>query len=278
MTLHKYSYYLSSVVKLLTGVREKGTVLRIFLHLPAPENKIISLRKEGLQFQVRGAMDIWSIKETFLDRFYEKHGVPIQGNWAIIDIGAGIGEYTLLAAAGKAGNQVHAYEPFPESFALLHTNLAMNQVEGVQVFAEAVGGQPGTAILDLTRGEPLQYSTESKTTSPDAIHVPTITLEQALARLGRRCQVLKLDCEGAEYAILFNAPRAALDWVDHIVMEYHDKVTAFSHRDLVDFLQSQGFQVETTPNIVHAELGYLHAFKTEVSSSAGTSAAALPKS
>lgn len=261
MNFRKYSYYLSSGLKLLTSFRERTTILGIFLHLPLSGKKIISLQKTGLQFQVRGAMDIWSIKETFLDRFYEKHGVPIQRNWSIIDIGAGIGEYTLFAAAGHAGNKVHAYEPFPASFSLLKVNLELNHIKGVQIFAEAVGGQPGSAILDLTSGEPLQYSTELQTVSPDAIHVPTITLEQALARLGTRCEALKLDCEGAEYAILFNAPDGVLDSIDHIVLEYHDGVTAFSHRDLVKFMQGKGFQVKTVENDVHAELGYMHAFK-----------------
>jgi FkbM family methyltransferase len=261
MNPRKYLYYLTSIFRLLTGIRERNMILRIFLHLPVPEKKNISLQKTGLKFQVRGAMDIWSIKETFLDRFYEIYGVPIQKNWSIIDIGAGIGEYTLFAAADHAGNQVHAYEPFPESFSLLQANLNLNRLEGVQVYNEAVGGQPGNAVLDLTSGEPLQYSTESQTVSPDAISVPTITLEQALARLSRRCQVLKLDCEGAEYAILFNTPDAALDSIDHIVLEYHDGVTAFSHLDLVKFLEAKGFQVKTTANDVHTELGYLHAFK-----------------
>lgn len=262
MKPRKYLYYLSSIIKLLTGFRESGIVLRIFLHLPVPEKTVISLRKSGLRFQVRGVMDIWSIKETFLDRFYEKHGVPIQEDWAIIDIGAAIGEYTLLAATGKDRCLIHAYEPFPESFSMLRTNLALNHAERVQAFAEAVGGQPGTAALNLSRGGPLQVSTETGGTSQNAIRVPVITLDQALDRLGSRCQVLKLDCEGAEYDILLNAPQAALDRIDHIVMETHDGVTAFSHRDLVAFLQSQGFQVETSPNFVHPELGYLHAFKS----------------
>ena len=262
MSLRKYSYYLASIFKLLIDIVEWRLVLRVFLNLPAPEKKIIRLRKTGLRFQVRGSMDIWSIKETFLDRFYEQFGVPIQDNWVIVDIGAGIGEYTLFAAAGHLGNAVHAYEPFPESFSLLKANLGLNQVDGVKVFAEAVGGQSGTAVLDLTSGEPLQFSTEAQKDSPDALHVPTITLEQALARIGKRCNLLKLDCEGAEYAILFNAPEAALAAIDHIVLEYHDGVTAYSHRDLAEFLRAKGFTVETAQNYVHSELGYLRASRS----------------
>ena len=152
MNFRKYLYYADSIPKLLTGMREWHLVLQFFLGLPLTERKIISLRKAGLHFQVRGKMDIWSIKETFLDRFYEKFGVLIQDGWVIIDIGAGIGEYTLFAVAGHPGSTVHAYEPFPESFSLLKANLELNGIEGVQIFPEAVGGQAGTSVLDLTSG------------------------------------------------------------------------------------------------------------------------------
>jgi len=262
MNFRKYYYYAGSILKLLTGVREWNLILRIFLDLPVPEKKVISLRSTGLRFQVRGKMDIWSIKETFIDRFYEKYGVPVQDDWVIVDIGAGIGEYTLFAAAGHSGNTVHAYEPFPESFSLLKANLELNRVKGVQIFSEAVAGQSGTAELDLAGGEPLKFSTEAHHALPDALHVTAMTLSQVLDRVGKRCNVLKLDCEGAEYTILFNTPDVVLATLDHIVLEYHDRVTAYSHRDLVEFLSAKGFSVETVPNVVHSELGYLHAFRS----------------
>ena len=247
---------------MLTGMREWQLILRVFLGLPAPEKKVISLRRAGLRFQVRGKMDIWSIKETFLDRFYEKFGVPIKDGWVIVDIGAGIGEYTLYAVAGYPGNTVHAYEPFLESFALLKANLQLNWVETVHIFPEAVGGQAGIAALDLTSGEPLQFSTEAQKMSPNAMPVPTLTLAQVLDRVGKHCNVLKLDCEGAEYAILFNASEAVLEAIEHIVLEYHDGVTAYSHKELAEFLTAKGFTVSSVTNFVHPDLGYMHAYRS----------------
>lgn len=261
MSFRKYYYYLVSIFKLLFGIREWPMVIKIFLHLPALQKKIIQLRKTGLRFQVRGPMDVWSIKETFLDRLYERFGTPLQNGWSIVDIGAGIGEYALFAAAGHKGNRVHAYEPFPESFSLLQENCSLNPMDGIEIFMEAVGGQAGTAILDLGSGEPLQFSTESPARSSNALHVPAITLAEVISRIGGRCNVLKLDCEGAEYAILFNIHGEALQKIDHIVMEYHDGVTAYSHLDLEEFLKSKGFSVQTTQNYVHPQLGYLHAHR-----------------
>lgn len=259
MNFHKYSYYAGSILKMLNGMRPWHLILPIFLGLPVPEKKIVLLPRRGLRFQVRGKMDVWSIKETFLDRFYEKFGVPIQDGWLIVDIGAGIGEYTLFATAGHQNNTVHAYEPFPESFSLLTDNLKLNGMQGVTAFMEAVGSQSGTASLDLSSAEPLQFSISAQVTSPANLHVPVVTLAQVLDRVGKRVNVLKLDCEGAEYAILFSASQEVLDAIDHIVLEVHDGVTDYSRQDLAKFLREKGFSVRLVTNSVHPELGYMYA-------------------
>ena len=133
--MNKYLYYLSSIYNLLTGVKNWPLVVRVFLKTAPPSPYPIELRKSGLKLKARGIMDIWSIKETFLDRFYERFGVRIEDGWTIVDIGGGIGDYTLFAAAAAPHGKVFAFEPFPESFALLQENLAANDAANVQAFA-----------------------------------------------------------------------------------------------------------------------------------------------
>jgi FkbM family methyltransferase len=258
---HKVLYYLASIFRLLSGVREWPLVLRLFLGRAVPSTHTITLRKSGLRLRVRGAMDVWSVKETFLDRFYERYGFSIGESWLVIDIGAGIGDFTLFAAAGHAGNKVYAFEPFPQSFALLENNVRLNHLANVACFREAIGGQSGELTLDLSLNEPLQI--QSHTPSPKSaatLTVPSLSLAEAFTRLGvQSCSLLKLDCEGAEYDILFNAPPDLLRRIERIVMEYHDEVTPYNHGDLVAFLRRHGFRVETFPNVVHSEIGYLRA-------------------
>ena len=50
----------------------------------------------------------------------------LQDGWTIIDIGAGLGDFTAYAAQRSPRGRVLAYEPFPESFALLQQNLKLN--------------------------------------------------------------------------------------------------------------------------------------------------------
>jgi len=259
-----YSYYLLSIFKLLFGFENPIALAKIFLNSGDSRVKTVRLRTSGLQFQVRGAMDVWSIKETFLDRFYERYGFTIQPRWNILDIGAGIGEYTLYAATMQPDSRVIAFEPYPQSFVLMQENLRLGKVPNARAFEKAIGAASGELILDLTGGEPLQFQSSMKQTAQieKGLSVNALSLADAFAMLEMdSCDLLKLDCEGAEYAILFNAPRSVLELVKRIVMEYHDNVVEYTHRDLTRFLSEQGFEVETFRNPVHSYLGYLRAVR-----------------
>jgi FkbM family methyltransferase len=259
--IRMYSYYLLSIFKLFVGFHNPILLAKIFLNPRNARVKTVRLRASGLQFRVRGAMDVWSIKETFLDRFYEKYGFTIQPGWKILDIGAGIGDYTLYAAM-RPESQIFSFEPYPQSFALMQDNLRLNRVPNAQAFDQAIGAVSGKLVLDLTGGEPLQFQSSMTQAAhiEKGLSVNALSLADAFAMLEMdSCDLLKLDCEGAEYAILFDTPRPVLERVQRIVMEYHDNVVPYTHRDLSRFLNEQGFEVETFRNPVHSYLGYLRA-------------------
>jgi FkbM family methyltransferase len=206
-------------------------------------------------------MDVWSIKETFLDRFYEKYGFRIQPGWNIIDIGAGLGDFTLFAATAQPDTRVFAFEPFPESFGLAQENLQINRVAHVKLFDQAVAAASGKLVLDLAGNEPLQIRSQLEAVeNTQHLTVGAFSLSDVLVTQGiESCNLLKLDCEGAEYPILFNTSQQTLEHIERIVMEYHDDVTEYTHHDLARFLSEHGFRVETFSNPVHSNLGYLRA-------------------
>ncbi len=263
MALQKYTYYLKSVIELITAVRPLSIVLGVFLGASKEEEKIICLPRQGVSFKVRGAMDIWSVKETFIDRFYERFGVPISAGWTIVDIGGGIGDFTTFAAKAHANNIVYAFEPTPQSYNLLQENLKRNLVNNAHGFPQAIWSEEGAIYIDASIGEPGQFisrEADSPTLANDSIAVPSISLAQAFQRLGiDHCDLLKMDCEGAEYTILFNTSNVLLEKIQHIVMEYHDDVTDYTHADLERFLTENGYSVQSTSNFVHKTLGYLYA-------------------
>jgi FkbM family methyltransferase len=264
----KYSYYLASLIKLARDFRPVSLVIKIFLHQVPGGIYQINLPRLALRLDVRGVMDIWSIKETLLDRFYERYGCPIQDGWKIIDIGGGIGDFTILASRDFPANQVIAYEPTPQSFTLLQSNLAANRVINAQAFNEAIWSSTGTLEIDTSLGEPGQFvskdrrgeSANGANSERGKVIVASIPFSEASHRSGwQTVDLLKIDAEGAEYEILFNLPDEILVKIQRMIMETHDSLSRYTHVDLVKFLREKGFQVRHVVNVVHADLGYLYA-------------------
>lgn len=257
MKLSAVAYYARSIQKLLWNVSPRPKVLALFAGLKQSEPLIIRLRSSGLQFRVRTAMDVWVIKETCLDRDYE-NGAALQDNWMIIDIGAGLGDFTAYAAQRSPNGRVLAYEPFPGSFALLQQNVSLNQLCNVKATPCAIAEQPGSLALNIGLGEAVQHSTTQA--GVNTIEVQAITLQQVFDEHGLdRCDLLKMDIEGGEYAILRGVDASLLERVQRIALEYHDNTSAGEHAELVQLLRERGYHVQVRPNPVHDYLGYLYA-------------------
>ena len=61
-----------------------------------------------------------------------------------------------------------------------------------------------------------------------------------------KCNFLKIDCEGAEYDILFKTPKKILQRIDKISMEYHNLDKKRDNISLMNFLKNNGFVIKGT--------------------------------
>ena len=257
----KLWYYFKSIFELLFGFKNPLQVVSVFLKPAAPGRLTVRLKDPDLQLQVRGKMDIWSVKETFIDRFYTKYGCELGKNWTIVDIGAAIGEFSLYAAAKDPGARIIAYEPFPESVELFKENLAMNGIQNVTLIPRAVWKTAATLDLDISRLEPLQITSGvTDKSSGSSVRVEAVSLADVL-RSNKLTSVdlVKLDCEGAEFDILLGSRPEIVKAFKRIVMEYHDGADGRHHAQLESHLQSLGYRVTSRVNVVHPQIGYLYA-------------------
>ena len=259
----KLKYYLQSVLKIINGFSNPFSVLFFFFqkphHLDAPSHQV-QLKKTGLKFQVRTPMDVWSIKETFLDDFYRFARYAGSKNGTIIDIGAGIGEFAIQAAAACPDCTIIGFEPFHESYTLFHQNIALNGLKNINPVEAAVTSFSGTMVLDISSGNPLQYRIQTGSPAGHTKGIKSVGLIDFMNAQGiQNCDFLKLDCEGGEYDILLNLSAQDMGRFSQIVMEYHDSLTAHTHQELEDHLKSSSFRVEVVPNQVHSDLGYIYA-------------------
>lgn len=122
----------------------------------------------------------------------------------IVDIGANIGYYTLIAAelVGENG-KVFAFEPEPENYSLLVRNIEANGYKNVLPLRKAVSNRVGTTRLFLcpygNKGWHRIYDSQDGWNS---IEIETVTLDGFFKDKEDRIDVIKMDVEGAEMAIL----------------------------------------------------------------------------
>jgi FkbM family methyltransferase len=139
----------------------------------------------------------WEETETRLFSSLVKEGMTV------VDIGANVGYYTLLAArlVGPKG-RVYAFEPSPGNFALLSRNVEANGYKNVILIPKAVSNRSGTASLRIDRASSGGHSLSNFRGGADSIEVETISLDDYFACRSETIGVLKMDAEGAEVAIL----------------------------------------------------------------------------
>lgn len=145
-----------------------------------------------------------------------------------IDCGANLGAITRILAAN--GAEVHAFEPNPDAFAILRARTA--HLPSVQCHPCAVLDTAGRMVLHLHVNyarNPERFSSGSslmgdKRNVDDRGGVPVdvIDLVAFIAGLDRPVKLLKIDVEGAEYAILHALiDRGVINRVERVFVETH---------------------------------------------------------
>jgi FkbM family methyltransferase len=256
-------YYTKSIYTLLSSFSNPFQILSVFLSggNTQPDGVRVRLKKSGLIFKIRNAMDVWSIKETFLDDFYHFDCSSRLEEGTILDIGAGIGEFAIQAAAACPKCRVIGFEPFHQSYEFFKENITINSLTNVTAVSAAVSSTPGRLVMDVSSGNPLQYRTQTGSSSENTVEtVPLIGYLDAQSISS--VDLLKLDCEGGEFDIVLPISDMDLHRIHRISMEYHDGLTGHDHHEIVEKLEKAGFSVETVPNIVHDNIGYIYAQQT----------------
>jgi FkbM family methyltransferase len=196
----------------------------------------------------------------------------------ILDVGAHIGTFAY-AVLTRGAASVHCYEPDAENHGVLTYNLAPYR-ERVWLRQCAVW-RSDVEVDSLCLHNPHEAANTggiqvaAQPTSQAVAVVAFDDLVEAAAGPRGRIRLLKLDCEGAEWPILFTA--RTLDRVDAICGEYHlgsyfgpFTVAGFptvGPEILSRFLREQGFNVAIEPNSRSPDpIGSFFAFRTRLSS------------
>jgi len=130
----------------------------------------------------------------------------------VVDLGANLGYYTLLAArlVGRKG-KVYAFEPEPINYSLLLENIELNEYDNVVAVQKAVSNVTEKVRLFLDKKDTGAHTIYQPGDKREFIEVESVTLDEFFKDKKHPINVIKMDVEGAEMA--------AFSGMDRIIKE-----------------------------------------------------------
>lgn len=224
-------------VKLLYLFKHPFSMLRHYIRMTSPTNSIIELRNGWKLTLSSHPHDLTTAAIVFCKQDY---GNVLKGS-IVIDIGANIGSFALYAAY-KGAKSVFAFEPNKEAYECLVKNVKQNGLEDVIVpFKLAVSTQTHQPVKFPLSASPYNRIQDFGVEPTQEYEmVDTIALSDILEQNGLdNVYLLKMDCEGQEYAIVLSGNAQVWDKINNVRLEYHQGPL----KELITGLQAHGFSL-----------------------------------
>ncbi len=184
------------------------------------------------------------VKKTFMNNVNE-------GN-TIIDIGANMGEFSLIAAK-KVGHKgkVISIEPLNQAVTWLEKNYILNGFSNYEIIEKAAGKNKGTLTL-YKRSESSKAGmldpdiSDKKLVNTGEIKVDTID-DIISSRNINQVEMLKIDVEGYEYEVLCGCKNSFKEYkIKKIICEIHSsflKKKGLDKNSIYEILKENGFSI-----------------------------------
>lgn len=198
--------------------------------------------RNGIKIKTDNWIDAITIFVIFIKKDY---GI-IKDNSIVIDIGSNIGVFSIYTAMTSKNSTVYAYEPMADSYNLSIKNIQINKLENnVFPFKLGVGAKQEVRKLFLANSSQFHslYNFDNKNNS--FLEIDIVSLKDVFDSNNlKHCDILKIDCEGAEFEILYNTPSEYLKYIKEIRLEYHNqKEDGYNIDKLSEYLRSNQFEL-----------------------------------
>ncbi len=239
-------------------VRNAWEVVR-FRKTASKEDQLVVDYVDEPPLFIRGTTNDWHMFHRINLR--DEYRLDQAKGWqCVVDIGGNAGFFA--ARASKIAKRVITCEPVSYHFERLTMNCA--ERHNIESLPMAIAAEPGRKkiyrprLMNMTGVHSL-YRDMGGHMTDEYDEVDAITVNELFQRCTvDRCDLLKLDVEGAEYEILHSASKETLEKIKRIHGEYHnvqpqDPRTRIAH--FQDFLKSKGYRVEIVPHRKKANHG-----------------------
>jgi FkbM family methyltransferase len=235
---------LKSIPRLFLIVKRPIYVTLCYIFRTTPGH--IDLRGGGRIYFSSHSHDIVTFFVVFCKKDYgnvDKHSV-------VVDIGANIGIFSLYAALNGA-KRVYCYEPSVESFETLKKNIAENKLSKIVIARNMAVTKNDKMEICFTRSSSpynqININSEIGDPDKDDVIIKTISLS-AIVNLvyndtKENINLLKMDCEGAEFEIILSTNAKSFSKISSIRMECHGDPDI-----IINNLMAKNFDLERSVN------------------------------
>ena len=204
-------------------------------------NKIVKVQGSMMHLDKKDTfnLSVRKVWEPYMTKLFKKN---IEVGNVVVDIGANIGYYTLIAS--QLSKKVYAFEPDTTNYEILLKNLELNNCKNVIPMNSAVLNNNGTMTLWLDKEDLGKHSlfignyTNKETITCDVIDVNDI----------EKADIMKIDAQGSEYRIVDR-----MEYCPKILFTELDpeslKNAGSSYQEYIELLKSKGFSIHIIDEI-----------------------------
>ena len=218
-----------------------------------------SMESGGLEAHCMGGVFPLEVDSLFiLWELVVEHAYPwmLPGRPSLVfDVGMNVGFSSLLFALRDPEAIVVGFEPVSTTYERLRKNLAKNPGAAGRIHAENQGlsdhdGEETWHVCENNSTLSSVYAQDAGGMVPTkvALKSATAAMEPFLAAHPNRLCMVKMDCEGGEYAVLDDWARNGLaEKIDVLAMEYHE-IGGHGLAEIEEWCRSNGFFAVVIPN------------------------------